>query len=58
VAIFDADFIPAPDFLRRSIPYFENEKIGMVQTRWTYLNRDYSLLTQVEQIFTGRPFRG
>ena len=50
IAIFDADFIPAPDFLRRSIPYFENEKIGMVQTRWTYLNRDYSLLTQVETI--------
>jgi cellulose synthase/poly-beta-1,6-N-acetylglucosamine synthase-like glycosyltransferase len=50
VAIFDADFIPAPDFLRRSIPYFQNEKIGMVQTRWTYLNRDYSLLTQVETI--------
>jgi cellulose synthase/poly-beta-1,6-N-acetylglucosamine synthase-like glycosyltransferase len=50
VAIFDADFIPAPDFLRRSIPYFENEKIGMVQARWTYLNRDYSLLTQVETI--------
>src|SRR5438309_2551276 len=48
IAIFDADFIPAPDFLRRSIPYFENEKIGMVQTRWTYLNRDYSLLTEVE----------
>src|SRR6201998_3114204 len=50
VAIFDADFIPASDFLRRSIPYFENEKIGMVQARWTYLNRDYSLLTQVETI--------
>src|SRR5690349_14426427 len=50
VAIFDADFIPAPDFLRLSIPYFENDKIGMVQTRWTYLNRDYSLLTQVETI--------
>jgi len=50
VAIFDADFIPAPDFLRRSIPYFQNDKIGMVQTRWTYLNRDYSLLTQVETI--------
>ncbi len=50
VAIFDADFIPSPDFLRRCIPYFENDKIGMVQTRWTYLNRDYSLLTQVETI--------
>lgn len=50
VAIFDADFIPSPDFLRRSIPYFQNEEIGMVQARWTYLNRDYSLLTQVETI--------
>jgi cellulose synthase/poly-beta-1,6-N-acetylglucosamine synthase-like glycosyltransferase len=54
VAIFDADFIPQSDFLRRTIPYFvDSEKgrqIGMVQTRWTYLNRDYSLLTQVETI--------
>ncbi|HYL61041.1 MAG TPA: cellulose synthase family protein, partial [Candidatus Methylomirabilis sp.] len=54
VAIFDADFIPEHDFLRRTIPYFLNPsdggKIGMVQARWTYLNRDYSLLTQVETI--------
>ena len=54
VAIFDADFIPEPDFLRRTIPYFFDPaggiNIGMVQTRWTYLNRDYSLLTQVETI--------
>ncbi|HET9802966.1 MAG TPA: glycosyltransferase, partial [Candidatus Acidoferrum sp.] len=54
VAIFDADFIPEPDFLRRTVPYFvngeEGKGIGMVQTRWTYLNRDYSLLTQVETI--------
>ncbi|HEY1468408.1 MAG TPA: cellulose synthase family protein [Candidatus Acidoferrum sp.] len=54
VAIFDADFIPQSDFLRRTIPYFMNpdggEKIGMVQTRWTYLNSDYSLLTRVETI--------
>jgi len=54
VAIFDADFIPEPDFLRRTVPYFLNgeagKNIGMVQTRWTYLNRDYSLLTQVETI--------
>jgi cellulose synthase/poly-beta-1,6-N-acetylglucosamine synthase-like glycosyltransferase len=54
VAIFDADFLPEPDFLRRTIPYFLNpdggEKIGMVQTRWTYLNADYSLLTNVETI--------
>jgi cellulose synthase/poly-beta-1,6-N-acetylglucosamine synthase-like glycosyltransferase len=50
VAIFDADFQPSPDFLRLSIPYFQDPKIGMVQARWTYLNRDYSLLTQVETI--------
>ena len=50
VAIFDADFLPSPDFLRRSVPYFQHEKIGMAQARWTYLNRDYSLLTQVETI--------
>jgi cellulose synthase/poly-beta-1,6-N-acetylglucosamine synthase-like glycosyltransferase len=50
ICIFDADFLPDPDFLRRTIPYFENREIGMVQARWTYLNRDYSLLTQVETI--------
>lgn len=54
IAIFDADFLPAPDFLRLTIPYFMNpgggSSIGMVQTRWTYLNTDYSLLTQVETI--------
>jgi cellulose synthase/poly-beta-1,6-N-acetylglucosamine synthase-like glycosyltransferase len=54
VAIFDADFLPEADFLRRTIPYFMDphggEKIGMVQARWTYLNSDYSLLTNVETI--------
>lgn len=54
VAIFDADFIPEPNFLLRTIPYFLNpngaENIGMVQARWTYLNSDYSLLTNVETI--------
>ncbi len=50
VAIFDADFIPSPDFLRRTVPYFSDPKIAMVQTRWTYLNRNYSALTEVESI--------
>ncbi|HVA95897.1 MAG TPA: cellulose synthase family protein [Candidatus Dormibacteraeota bacterium] len=50
VAIFDADFLPSPDFLRRTLPYFANSKIAMVQTRWTYLNRHYSALTEVESI--------
>jgi len=50
VAIFDADFLPSPDFLRRTLPYFTDPKIGMVQGRWTYLNRHYSALTEVETI--------
>jgi cellulose synthase/poly-beta-1,6-N-acetylglucosamine synthase-like glycosyltransferase len=50
VAIFDADFIPPPDFLRRTVPYFTDEQLAMVQTRWNYINRDYSALTEVEAI--------
>jgi cellulose synthase/poly-beta-1,6-N-acetylglucosamine synthase-like glycosyltransferase len=50
VAIFDADFLPEPDFLRRTLPYFTDAKIAMVQARWTFVNADYSLLTQVEHI--------
>ena len=50
VAIFDADFLPAPDFLSRTIPYFTDARVGMVQGRWTYLNRHYSALTEVETI--------
>src|SRR5579863_858845 len=48
IAIFDADFIPPRDFLRRTIDYFTDPKVGVVQTRWTYTNRHYSLLTEVE----------
>ena len=48
IAIFDADFIPPRDFLMRTVHYFTNPKIGVVQTRWSYLNRHYSLLTEVE----------
>ena len=50
VAIFDADFQPSPDFLRRTLPYFSDPNIAMVQARWTYLNREYSALTEVESI--------
>jgi cellulose synthase/poly-beta-1,6-N-acetylglucosamine synthase-like glycosyltransferase len=50
VAIFDADFVPPPDWLMKVIHHFSDPKIGMVQTRWTYLNRDYSMLTQIEAI--------
>ena len=49
VAIFDADFVPDPDFLRRMIPHFlDDEDLGMVQARWGHLNQDDSLLTQVQ----------
>ncbi len=50
IAIFDADFVPPPDFLLRTIHHFTNPKIGMVQTRWTHINRSYSFLTEVEAI--------
>jgi cellulose synthase/poly-beta-1,6-N-acetylglucosamine synthase-like glycosyltransferase len=48
VAVFDADFIPPTDFLRRTIDYFTDPQVGVVQTRWTYLNRHYNVLTEVE----------
>lgn len=48
IAIFDADFVPDPDFLLKTIPYFSSEEIGMIQTRWTHLNRNYSLLTRLQ----------
>jgi cellulose synthase/poly-beta-1,6-N-acetylglucosamine synthase-like glycosyltransferase len=48
VAIFDADFCPPPDFLLRTIHHFTDPKVGVVQTRWSYLNRDYNFLTEVE----------
>jgi cellulose synthase/poly-beta-1,6-N-acetylglucosamine synthase-like glycosyltransferase len=47
VVIFDADFLPQPDFIRRVLPYFTDPKIGMVQTRWEHLNADYSLATRL-----------
>jgi cellulose synthase/poly-beta-1,6-N-acetylglucosamine synthase-like glycosyltransferase len=50
IAIFDADFVPPEDWLLRVVHHFADPKIGMVQTRWTHLNRSYSFLTQVEAI--------
>jgi cellulose synthase/poly-beta-1,6-N-acetylglucosamine synthase-like glycosyltransferase len=50
VAIFDADFTPPPDFLMKTIHHLHDPKIGMVQTRWTHINRNYSFLTEVEAI--------
>ncbi len=48
IAIFDADFLPRPNWLKRTIPYFKDSEIGVVQTRWGHLNRDYSILTRVQ----------
>ena len=50
VAIFDADFVPPRDWVMKVIHHFAEPTIGMVQTRWTHLNRNYSFLTQVEAI--------
>jgi cellulose synthase/poly-beta-1,6-N-acetylglucosamine synthase-like glycosyltransferase len=50
VAVFDADFVPGPDFLRRTIHHFTDPGVGMVQARWGHLNRAYSLLTQAQAI--------
>lgn len=51
VAIFDADFYPHPDFLLKTIPHFlARTRLGMTQTRWSYLNADYSLLTQAQAL--------
>lgn len=48
VAIFDADFLPEKDFLLRTVGYFENKAIGVVQTKWEHINRDYSWLTKLQ----------
>src|SRR5436189_2912465 len=50
IAIFDADFIPAPGFLEDVVDYFSDAQVGMVQARWGHINREYSLLTQVESV--------
>jgi cellulose synthase/poly-beta-1,6-N-acetylglucosamine synthase-like glycosyltransferase len=50
VAIFDADFIPQETFLKNTLKFFADDKIGMVQTRWEHLNGNYSLLTRAQAL--------
>ncbi len=50
VAVFDADFVPGPEFLRHSVPRFADPAVGMVQARWGHINRDYSMLTRAQAI--------
>src|SRR3954469_14421358 len=51
VCILDADFVPNPDLLMRTVHFFTDPKVGMIQTRWGHLNRGYSLLTRVQAMF-------
>lgn len=57
IAIFDADFLPRREFLKRTIPQFKNKKIGVVQTRWEHINEDYSMLTRLQAIQLNVHFR-
>ena len=50
VAVFDADFCPPAEFLLKTVHHFADPNVGVVQTRWSYLNRDYNFLTEVEAI--------
>jgi cellulose synthase/poly-beta-1,6-N-acetylglucosamine synthase-like glycosyltransferase len=50
IAIFDADFIPASDFLRKALRYFDDSKIGLVQGRWGHINEKYSILTKAQAV--------
>ncbi len=56
VAIFDADFIPRPDFLMCTVPYFSDPNVAMVQARWGHVNEEYSLLTKIQAILLDAHF--
>src|SRR6188472_1887756 len=56
IAIFDADFIPPKDFLLKTLPHFDEPRVGMVQARWGHINEDYSLLTKVQAILLDAHF--
>lgn len=56
VAVFDADFIPPPDFLRNTIPWFRDHGVGMVQTRWDFCNADHSWFTGIQALLLGPHF--
>ena len=50
IAVFDADFVPPHDFLMRTVHFFTDPQVGTVQTRWSYLNRDFNVLTEIQAI--------
>jgi cellulose synthase/poly-beta-1,6-N-acetylglucosamine synthase-like glycosyltransferase len=57
VAIFDADFVPQADFLRRTVPFFDDPTLAFVQGGWEHMNREHSLLTRVQAILLDAHFR-
>ena len=57
IAIFDADFLPKKNFLKKTIPFFKNKKVGVVQTRWEHINEDYSLITKLQAFQLNVHFR-
>lgn len=50
IAIFDADFVPGPDFLRRVVPHLSDREVGVVQAGWSYLNRESNFLTRAQAL--------
>lgn len=56
IAIFDADFVPHEDFLLKMVGYFSDDRVGMVQSRWGHINRNYSLLTRLQALFLDAHF--
>ena len=56
IAVFDADFLPGEDFLERTVPYFIDPRIGMVQARWSFLNSDQCWLTRIQALLLGPHF--
>ena len=50
IAIFDADFVPQPDFLQKLVGHFQDPEVGMVQGRWAHMNRDASFLTRIQAL--------
>jgi len=57
IAIFDADFLPKPNFLKKTIPWFRDEEVGVVQTRWEHINENYSLITRLQAMQLNVHFR-
>jgi cellulose synthase/poly-beta-1,6-N-acetylglucosamine synthase-like glycosyltransferase len=56
IAVFDADFIPPPDFLRLTLPWFRDQEVGMVQTRWSFCNAEHSWFTGIQSLLLGPHF--